>query len=236
MFQADASGEFIYDIGPVDGFLVIGVEARLSPTGSVSRGAAYVAARPSGNSMRVYASLPSGSLRINNEPAPDVLPLEEGRNTFDWSWEIEGAPVAASGRAAMTLDLTAPQIRSVRTTATDVKSGDDVTILVGAEDNGTGLGEPSTAVITIAGPGDFSVTKRAERLENGDYVFRFSTPNDLQTGVLRVTRLEVADADGNAVILATEGAALETKNPQDRVRSMVQNILLIGVGALLGVL
>lgn len=233
---ADANGEFAQELGEVRGALIIGVEARMTPTGAAARSAAYVTGRPEGQVVPLHVSVPAGEVSVDRQPAPPTLTLEEGSNVFSWEWRIGDLEVAR-GSIRMNVDLTPPEILSIRSTPAQVKSGDEVTILVSAKDRGVGLGEASGATITVAGPDNFSVTERAvTRSSAGEYIFKFTTPKTLKTGILHVTRLEVADADGNATILSTEGMTTQNTNPDDKKRSFLLNIILIGVGALFGAL
>lgn len=231
--QAGADGSFTQDLGEINGALIIGVEARMTPTGPVSRGAAYVASRPQGRSLPLWINVPSGSVWVDRAAAPPALVLEEGGNVFAWEWRV-GDVEAARGSMKIAIDLTPPQITGVRATPQQVNSGDNVTIYVAAMDRGAGLADPSTAMITVAGPDGFTASPRAMQWANGEYVFQFSTPKNLKTGYLRVTKLEVADLDGNATILSAEGMTTETTNPEDKRREFFKNLLLIGIGALIG--
>lgn len=244
---ADGSGDFEFNLGALDGLTVIGVEARQRDGGVTSRGAVAVAGRAAQKNVPVSILIPSGRVLINEDPATNELELGDGRNRIGWAWEVDGRRVAG-GALDYTVDLTPPEILAIRSTPERVAGGEQVTIFVKARDRGTGLAAPATASISVLGPDSASLNLQAEELSGeGEYVFRFQTPADLQPGYYRVTRLEVADEDGNAIILETRGAVVVTRgsgrhanmlspgesNPH---REFFKDILLIAIGALVSAL
>jgi hypothetical protein len=179
--------------------------------------------------------VPDGRVLIDDAPAPSTFQAAEGMNALSWQWRV-GEDRVAMGRLEIPLDLTPPEIHAIASTPRAITSGDVITVRVAAVDRGIGLGAPSTASLRLVGAGGFSATVAAESLDGGEYVFRVPTPRTLKTGVVQVSRLEIADADGNAIVLTAEGMAVEATNPKSRLHRFLSNVFLVGIGVVLGAL
>jgi hypothetical protein len=234
--RADAEGAFSFDVGSADGIAIVGVEARTRVGGTPTRAVVAAAGRPMERTVPVRAMVPSGEVILNGDAAPSSVTLAEGENSFGWKWMLAGSVVGA-GRLALTMDLSAPEITEIAMTPRSVQSGDELTIRVAARDRGTGLGDPSTAKISIAGPAGYHVDLVSEeKTSDGVYVFRFSTPKNLRSGTLHVSRLELSDVDGNGVILTSENMVAETTDPRQPFHRFLSGAFLIGVGVIIGAL
>jgi hypothetical protein len=232
---ADASGRFECILPPVTGIAVIGVEARTRPGGRPARAAVAISGRPENRVLPVAIMVPDGRVLIDDAPAPSTFQAAEGMNALSWQWRI-GEDRVAMGRLEIPLDLTPPEIHAIASTPREITSGDVITVRVAAVDRGIGLGAPSTASLGLVGAGGFSATVAAESIDGGEYVFRVPTPRTLKTGVVQVSRLEIADADGNAIVLTAEGMAVEATNPKSRLHRFLSNVFLVGIGVVLGAL
>lgn len=241
---ADDAGDFLVDLGPLEGLTVVGVEARVGSGGAVARAAIAIAGRVPSRQCPVAVLVPRGRVLLGGEPAAEFLDLSDGANRIAWAWEHDGARVAA-GTLALELDLTPPEILAIRSAPEQVGADQEVAVFVKARDRGTGLAGPQTATLTVEGPDSASMTLTATDLTAaGEYRFVFRTPARLTRGLYRVTRLEVADRDGNAVLLETRGTVVEARgagttparadDAPTTHRQLLKDIFLIGIGALLG--
>jgi len=231
---ASNTGSFEFRRNLFSGVLIAGVEARARVNGAASRAGIALAGRVDGTSAEVVSEIPSGKVLVNGLPLQNKLQLAEGTNNISWSWEVESEKIAG-GSLKIVIDMTPPEILSVRAEPDRIKSGDRVTIKVGAKDRGMGLGEPDAARITIVGPGSFELELNAKSLSNGgEYIFEFDTPRNLKSGYLRITKLEVSDRDGNTIIMESEGMATETVDPRERLHKFFSHIIFLGVGILVG--
>lgn len=233
--RADAAGRFERLLPPAAGIAVIGVEARTRPGGRPARAAVAVSGRPDNRVLPVAIMVPEGRVLIDDAPAPETFQAAEGINAVAWQWRV-GEERVAMGRLEIPLDLTPPEIRSIASTPREIVSGAVITVRVGVVDRGVGLGEPATASLRLVGPGGFHATVAAESLDGNEYVFRVPTPRSLRSGVVQVSRLEIADADGNAIILTAEGMAVEAKNPRAGFERFISSAFLTGLGFVLGAL
>lgn len=232
--RANERGEFSIGLGSGEGILMLGVEARMAPGGAVTRKAMTVASRPSGATVPVVVNVPSGKMMLNDEAAPAEARLAEGRNAFFWQWMVDDAE-AAHGRFELTVDMTAPTITAVKAAQDKVMSGDDASFRIAANDKGSGLADASTASITVEGPNNWKQSVKASELTaSGEYVFRFKTPRNLPSGILKITAIEISDNDGNAIVLDGEGMTTDVEDPDAKFREFFRNILLIGVGVAAG--
>ncbi len=241
---ADEGGDFVLDLGPLDGLTIVGVEARVRDGGAASRGGIAIAGRAPGRRVPVTVLVPTGQVLIDGSAAAESMELADGANRIAWVWEVSGQRVAG-GSLAIALDLAPPEILAIRSTPERVGADENVSIFVRARDRGTGLGDASTASISLQGPDSAVLDLTAQSLSaGGEYLFTFKTPARLTQGMYRVTRLEVADRDGNAIILETRGTVIEARGrgvtaenggvlPSTQ-REFLKDIFLIGIGALLG--
>ncbi|MEK8024131.1 MAG: LysM peptidoglycan-binding domain-containing protein [Candidatus Hydrogenedentota bacterium] len=249
--RANEKGEFSTSLGAGEGILMLGVESRMTAGGAAARKAMAIAARPSRSAVPVVVKVPSGRMMLNDEAAPPEITLSEGRNAFFWQWVMDdnangfmpqdpmrnaARNEIARGRFELMVDMSAPLIMSVMSSAPKVQSGEEVTIRINAEDKGSGLGDASTASIMVEGPNYWKQTVTASSLSgSNEYVFRFRTPANLPSGVLKITQIEIADNDGNAIILHGEGMSTDVEDPHFRFRDFFKNILLMGAGIGIGI-
>lgn len=239
---ADDVGDFLVDLGSIEGVTIVGIEARVREGGVPARAGIAIAGRVPGRQVPVRALLPVGQATLDGRPAEAAVELTDGWNRITWSWDVEGMR-AAGGTLALALDLTPPEILAIRSVPEVVGVDQEVTIFVRARDAGTGLGPASTAAMSVRGPDSAILQLSAQDLTAaGEYRFVFRTPAKLSSGLYRVDRLEVLDRDGNAIILETRGAVIEARGPgvtaapagQVTQRQLFKDIFLIGIGALLG--
>ncbi|RMH57394.1 MAG: LysM domain-containing protein [Candidatus Hydrogenedentota bacterium] len=231
---AGGDGSFSVPIQAQESLFVVGIEARLRPNGPVARTAVALVGLAEKGIVSAAAAVPAGRVLADGKELPAILSLQAGKNEKMWKWEV-GGKVVAAGRSTFLLDREPPRLVSVKTARKRIAPGEEILLTVAAADAGSELGSAETARVKLNGPGDLQLEATAERLTPaGEYIFRIPTPEKMSDGFVQVTEISFQDSEGNRLIISTDGMVTETVDPQGKARRFFGNILLVGIGVLVG--